>query len=268
MPDLNFYLPELASAQGAALDHTLNLVHWLMAVLFVGWAAFFVYVIFRFRRSRNPVADHAGVRSHASSWLEVGVLVAEVVLLVGFSIPLWAERVDDVPDPSESTVVRVVAEQFAWNVHYPGADGVFGRTAPELIDLQTNPVGLDRDDPAAADDVTTINQLHLPVDKPAVIHLTSKDVIHSFGIPHMRVKQDAIPGLSIPTWFVPTRTTAELRESTGDPDFQFEIACAQLCGLGHATMRGFLTVETAEEFEAWLAEQAALLGDASDDFWN
>ncbi len=268
MPDINFFLPELASAHGGELDFTLNLVHWLMLVLFVGWGLFFLYVLVRFRRSRNPQADYVGVKSKASTWLEGAVFAAEVILLAGFSIPLWAQRVNAVPDDAESTVVRVVGEQFAWNVHYPGADGTFGRTDIELIDLQSNPLGLDREDPAAKDDITTINQLHLPVDKPVVIHLSSKDVIHSFGLPHMRIKQDAVPGLTIPLWFVPTKTTAEMREQLGDDEFTYEISCAQLCGLGHSTMRGFLTVHTQEDYDAWLAEEASYLSEETDDFWN
>ena len=159
------------------------------------------------------------------------------------------------PPESEALVVQVTGEQFAWNVHYAGPDGVFGRTDIKLLDLQSNPLGLDRSDPAAKDDVTTLNQLYLPVNKPIIVRLRSKDVIHSFGVPEFRVKQDAIPGLTIPIWFVPTVTTAEMRTRTGNPEFQYEIACAQLCGLGHARMRGFVTVQTAEEFQKWMEEQ-------------
>ena len=122
------WMPALASQHGAALDRTTDLVHWLMLVLFVGWGCFFAYVLWRFRAKRNPVADAHGVRSHASTWLEGAVAVVEAILLVGFSIPLWADRVEHFPPPADSTQVRVVAEQFAWNVHYPGPDGVFGRT--------------------------------------------------------------------------------------------------------------------------------------------
>jgi cytochrome c oxidase subunit 2 len=140
--------------------------------------------------------------------------------------------------------VHVVAEQFAWNVHYPGPDGVFGAREIALVDPVTNPLGLKTDDPAARDDIVTMNELHLPVDRPAIVHLTSKDVIHSFALPVMRVKQDVIPGLSIPVWFVPTQTG------------EYEIACAQLCGIGHYRMRGYLTIHTAEEYAAWLAQAA------------
>ena len=99
----------------------------------------------------------------------------------------------------------------------PAPTGVFGRTDIKLLDLQSNPLGLDRTDPAAKDDVTTLNQLYLPVNKPIIVRLRSKDVIHSFGVPEFRVKQDAIPGLTIPIWFVPNVTTAEMRTRTGEP---------------------------------------------------
>jgi cytochrome c oxidase subunit 2 len=264
-------LPQLASQHGGSLDHALGLVHWLMLVLFVGWGAFFVYVLWRFRARRHPVADHMGARSHASTWLEGAVALVEAVLLIGFSIPLWADRVERFPAPADSTRVRVVAEQFAWNIHYPGPDGVFGRTDVKLVDTQSNPLGLDRDDPAAKDDVTTINQLHLPVGRPVLIQLTSKDVIHSFALQEMRVKQDAVPGSMIPVWFVPTVTTEEMRQRTGNPEFGYEISCAQLCGLGHYRMRGYVTIHTAEEFQKWMDErQAELQADtgSEDSVWK
>jgi cytochrome c oxidase subunit 2 len=201
------------------------------------------------------VADYTGAKSHSSTYLEAGVALVEGILLVGFAIPLWAARVDQIPPEREALVVQVTAEQFAWNVHYPGPDGKFGRTELTLIDAQENPLGLDRADPAAKDDVTMLNQLYLPANKPIIVRLRSKDMIHSFGVPELRVKQDAIPGLTIPMWFVATVTTEEMRARTGKPEFQYEIACAQLCGLGHYRMRGFVIVQTPEEFEKWLAEK-------------
>jgi len=250
-------LPPLASAHGGQIDSLIGWTHLFMLALFVGWGAFFVFALIRFRRSRQPVADYTGVTSHTSSYLEVAVAVVEAVLLLGFSIPLWAARVDHAPPENQALLVELTGEQFAWNVHYAGPDGKFGRTDINLLDLQSNPLGIDRDDPAAKDDVTTVNQLYLPVDKPIIVRLRSKDVIHSFGVPEFRVKQDAIPGLTIPIWFVPNVTTAEMRRRTGNPEFQYEIACAQLCGLGHARMRGFVTVQTPEEFDKWLASKVA-----------
>jgi cytochrome c oxidase subunit 2 len=262
-------LPEIASAHGGDIDHVIELVHLLMVVMFVGWSAFFLYMLVRFRRRRNPQADYAGIASKAPKVAEWGVVVAEVILLAGFSIPLWSQRVDGFPDQDEALEVRVVGEQFAWNVHYAGNDGLFGTSRPELVNVESNPLGIDPADPAGKDDVTTVNQLHLPVDRPVIVHLSSKDVIHSFMLNEFRSKQDAIPGLGIPLWFTPTVTTAEMRERLGNPDFQYEIACAQLCGIGHSLMRGFVTVHPAPEFEAWLAgESSARLESGGDEFWE
>ncbi len=263
-------LPQLASQHGAALDHATAVVHWIMLALLVGWGAFFLYCLFRFGKRRNPKADYVGVTSKTSTWLEVAVAVAEAFLLVGISFPLWADRVEEFPPRSESTVVHVVGEQFAWNIHYPGPDGAFGRQDVKLIDVAANPLGLDRTDPAAKDDVTTVNQLYLPAGKPVLVELSSKDVIHSFALQEMRVKQDAIPGLTIPVWFTPDVTTEEMRKRTGNPEFNYEISCAQLCGLGHYRMRGFLTIETPESFQKWMDEQQAqLAADAeAGDVWQ
>ena len=239
-------LPVAASAHAADVDETMVLVHWLMAVLLVGWGVFFAYMLVRFRRKAHPVASYHGLRGRWSTWIEGGVLAAEVVLLAFFSIPVWSARVDAFPSESESVVVRVVAEQFAWNVHYPGRDGRFGRTDLSLLG-PTNPLGLDRNDPAAKDDITTINQLNLPVNRPVIVHLSSKDMVHSFALPQMRVKQDAVPGIAQPVWFTATRTG------------RWEIACSQLCGLGHYRMRGFYTIQSQAEYDAWLASEAALL---------
>lgn len=261
-------LPALGSAHGAAIDHTMGLVHWLMFLLFVGWGAFFTFVLFRFRKARNPVADYAGVHSKTSTYLEIAVAVAEAVLLIGFSIPLWAQRVAEFPPEATSYVVHATAEQFAWNFHYPGPDGVFGRTDITKIDVADNPLGLDRDDPAAKDDITTINQLHVPANRPVIIKLRSKDVIHSFNVPELRVKQDAVPGLTIPLWFVANVTTDEMRQKLGKPEFQYEIACAQLCGLGHYRMRGFVNIDTDEQLKTWTDAEEAKLAESGDDTWN
>jgi cytochrome c oxidase subunit 2 len=248
-------LPALAAANGAQIDNLIGWTHVFMLILFVGWGGFFLYCLFRFRRSRQPVANYAGVKSHTSSYLEIGVAVVEAILLVGFSIPLWAARVDHIPSESEALIFQVTGEQFAWNVHYAGPDGKFGRTDIKLLDLQSNPLGVDRADPAGKDDVTTVNQLYLPANKPIIVRLRSKDVIHSFNLPEFRVKQDAVPGFTIPIWFVPNVTTAEMRTRTGNPEFQYEIACAQLCGLGHFRMRAFLTILSPDEFQKWLDER-------------
>ena len=235
-------MPLQASTHAAELDQMMVLVHWLMAVLFVGWGLFFLFVLFRFRRGANPKASYTGAKGKISKGLEVAVAVIEVLLLVFYAIPAWAKRVKAFPSESEAVVVRVVTEQFAWNIHYPGPDGKFGRTDIKLVSSD-NPLGLDRTDPNAKDDITTINQLNLPVDRPVLVHLSSKDVIHSFGLYEMRVKQDAIPGMTIPVWFIPNRVG------------EYEIACSQLCGLGHFRMRGFITIQSPAAYQKWFDDQ-------------
>jgi cytochrome c oxidase subunit 2 len=213
-----------------------------MLVLFVGWGAFFLFVLVRFRRGANPTADYTGAKGKFAKSTEVAVAIIEIVLLVGYAIPAWATRVRDLPSEDEAVVVRVVAEQFAWNAQYPGRDRRFGRADAKLVSAE-NPLGLDRTDPNGRDDVATINELNLPVDRPILVKLSSKDVNHSFGLYEMRVKQDAIPGMEIPVWFIPNRPG------------NYEIACSQLCGLGHYRMRGAVTIQSQADFDAWMAER-------------
>src|SRR5277367_2957010 len=248
MKELTFKLldlPPLASENGQDVDNLIIYVHWLMLALFVGWIIYFFYAVNRFRSSRNPKADYVGVTSHASSVVELGVVLAEAVLLIFIAIPLWAKAVDKFPDAKDATVIQVVAQQFAWNARYAGPDGMFGKEDMKLVSL-TNVFGVDPSDPNGADDVQVLNEIHVPVGKPVIIYVSSKDVIHSLKIIAMRVCQDAIPGLRIPCWFTPTKTG------------RYQINCAQLCGFGHAGMTlGFLTVESQEDFDKWLNSKTA-----------
>jgi cytochrome c oxidase subunit 2 len=236
-------LPINISAQGAPIDQLIYVLHIFMALLFVGWFIYLIYALIRFRNRPGHKAAYKLNHFKTPTYIEVGVAIFEAVLLVGFSFPVLHQVRDAFPPADEALQVRVVAEQFAWNFHYPGADGIFGKTDIKLIDA-VNPVGLDTTDPAAKDDIVAINQLHVPVNRKVIARLSSKDVIHSFGIPVMRVKRDVVPGQTASIWFE--------AEKAGN----FEIACAQLCGLGHYRMRGFFTVESEEAFNQWLAELA------------
>ena len=231
-------LPFDASVHGHAIDQLIYIIHGFMALLFVGWLIFFLTALFKFRARPGHKAEYHPPHSKVSTFIEVGVVIFEVVILLGFSFPVFNAYRDNLPSKENALEVRVVAEQFAWNIHYPGADKNFGKTKPQLMG-PSNPLGLDPEDPAGKDDVVAINQLHIPVNKPILVHLTSKDVIHSFSLPVMRVKQDAVPGHEVGVWFEGAKTG------------KFEIACAQLCGLGHYRMRGFFFIETAEQFDTW-----------------
>lgn len=259
-------MPVLASEHGGQIDFLMFLIHNFMLLLFAGWFIFFVYALYRFRRKRNPQARYKPLKSKALLGIEVLVVVVEVVLLVGLAIPFWSREIVAQPTSAENPLeVRVVAQQFLWNIQYPGPDGNFGRVDATLIDAQANPMGLDPDDPHGTDDVVTLNQLYLPVNRPVTVHLTTMDVVHSFFLPEFRVKQDAIPGMSIPVSFTPTMTTAELRDSHNDQARNFEIACAQLCGLGHYRMRGYVTVLAPDAFDTWLNEQVQTAQEAEDE---
>ena len=238
------FLPEVASAHGKGLDDLLIYVHLLMLVLFVGWLAFFVVAVFKYRKSANPKADYVGARSHFSTYAEVGVAAIEGLLLLGFAVPLWANSVDRFPEEKDATVIQIMGQQFAWNAHYAGPDNTWGKQDVKFAS-STNPFGLDSGDAGAKDDITCLREKFLiPVGKEVICKISSMDVIHCFKLPAMRVTQDAIPGMSIPVHFKPTKV--------GD----YTITCAQLCGSLHSTMRGEFKVVEQAEFDKWFAEKA------------
>ena len=237
-------LPELASSSGKAVDDLMVYVHWLMLVLFVGWIIYFGYVLWRFSAARNPKADHEGSKSPVPKYTELAVVIVEAVLLLGIAVPLWAKNVQQFPRPEDATVIQIVAQQFAWNSRYPGLDGKFGAQQMKLVS-NDNPFGVDSADPAAKDDVVVLNEIHVAVNKPVLIYLNSKDVIHSLKLVAMRITQDAIPGLRIPCTFTPTKIG------------RYQIECAQLCGNGHASMAGgFLIVESQADFDQWIKSKS------------
>ena len=202
-------LPILAAEGSKSVDVLNGWVHWLMLILFVGWGAFLIYTLIKFSNRNNPKADYNGIKGKFSKYLEGGVILAEVFLLFALAIPGWANLKANIPDTNSETLeIRVIAQQFAWNIHYPGEDGEFGKTFAYLVDESDNPIGLDREGPGL-DDIVTLNQLYLQKGKLVKIRLTSKDVIHSFALPEMRVKQDAIPGMEIPIFFTPTMSSDE-----------------------------------------------------------
>ena len=247
------YMPPDYSAHGPELDQLSAYVHWLMLILFIGWGLLFAFMLLRFRASKHPRAVYHGTKSHISKYAETAVFVVECVLLFMISIPAWS-RWTTPPNPQENPLeIRVVGEQFAWNIHYPGPDGIFGKTDVSYV-TSSNPLGIDPSDPAAKDDVATLNQLHLEVNRPVIIRLTSKDVIHSFFLPYMRVKQDATPGMEVPVHFTPVKTSGAET---------WEIACAQLCGLGHYRMRGQYQVQTKGDLAKWMSEQQPVVASIS-----
>ena len=237
-------LPPIASDQGPGVNGLVSYIHWLMISLFIGWLIYFIYTLYRFRASRQPKADYQGVRNHASSYLEVVVAGIEACLLLFVALPLWARAVEKFPTEKESTVLQVMGQQFAWNARYSGLDGVFGKQDMNRVKAD-NTFGVDPAVPAGNDDIQVLNEMHVPVNKPVIAYISSRDVIHSFKVLAMRAAQDAIPGMRIPMWFKPNRIG------------KFQVFCAQLCGSGHASMaQGLIVVESQEDYDKWIASKS------------
>mgnify|MGYP001213522891 CR=1 FL=1 len=246
-------MPELASRHGAGIDAMLNYLLLTVGLIFVVGYCLLAWLIWHGSR-RHAISSRLSTRRAEltlSGMLGLGVaLVAEGgVLAIG--MPVWAEYFGS-PPSADVLTLDVTAQQFMWNVRYPGPDGVFGRTDLTLIDDATNPVGVDRSDTASKDDLFFQNEFTVPVNRPVKVRLHARDVIHSFFLPHFRVKQDAVPGMTPEVVFVPTRTGS------------YELLCAELCGLAHYRMRATFTVVSSDEFEEWLrteqqraAEEAA-----------
>jgi cytochrome c oxidase subunit 2 len=249
-------LPDVASEHGPKLDQFIIYIHLLMAVLFVGWLGYFLFAVFRFRRSANPKADYVGAKSHFSSYAEVGVAMIEALLLLGFAVPLWAKAVEEFPtkkgDPKTDPIeINIMGQQFAWNAHYSGPDHQWGKQDIKFASA-TNPFGLDSNDAGAKDDVTCLREpFYVPLNREVICRVSSMDVIHCFKLPRMRVTQDCIPGMTFPVHFKATKP--------GD----YMIICAQLCGNLHSTMRGDFKVVTDAEYAEWYAKKAASGGSQS-----
>jgi cytochrome c oxidase subunit 2 len=185
-------------------------------------------------------------------WTSIPALVLTV--LVVFGLKYWFKFTSDAPKGSQ--LVEITGHQFGWEIRYPGADGVLGRKNYKLTDAaKGNPLGVDWGDAASHDDIHVATTMHVVVNKPVKLVINSQDVIHDVGLPQFRLKMDAVPGTPTTLWFTPIYTTAQMKEKTGNPDFVYEIACDQLCGRGHYTMRGIIVVETQEDFDAYMASQ-------------
>jgi cytochrome c oxidase subunit 2 len=233
------WLPPLKSDR-IAIDHALAITLVVTGLVFIVTNLLLAWFGYRYQ-------DGPGARAaywHDSPRLEMTWTLVTAAILAIFlfnALNLWA-KVNSRP-PADAVLIEVTGQQFAWNVRYPGKDGVLGKT-DHLQASQDNPIGLVKDDPAAKDDLLLLNQLYLPKDRPVRVQVRSMDVIHSFFLPNFRVKQDAMPGMTIEIWFTPTET--------GD----FEIACAEHCGLGHYRMRGQVHVVPAADLDKAVAEAA------------
>jgi len=177
-----------------------------------------------------------------------------MAILVAIGLRNWYDVTSVAP--AEATVVEIVGKQFNWLIRYPGKDNELGKRDFRKIDDANNVLGLDWTDPHNMDDIISQSgELHVVVGKPVKLLIGSRDVIHDVGLPHFRMKMDAVPGITTTLWFIPSITTDSMKAITKNPDFVYEIACDQLCGKGHYSMRGTVIVQTQQEYDKWMASQ-------------
>lgn len=190
--------------------------------------------------------------------LEVIWTVVPAIVLAGLVISGWVAWSDiTAPAPENAHTVEIMGYQFAWEVRYPGKDNVLGDYDYRLI-TATNSHGIDFTDKNSIDDFPS-PVVVIPKGEPVLFKIRARDVLHSVFAPHMRLKMDAVPGMPTRFWFVPTKTTAEMREETGNPDFNYEIACTEVCGVGHFAMRKVIEVVEPEAYQKWYAEQRSFI---------
>jgi cytochrome c oxidase subunit 2 len=243
-----WWFPVGASAAAGFIDKQFAFTFIIVGIVFVVAQLSLGYIAWRYRETPNaaPVAY-----SHGNTKLEIVWTALTTILFVGLNLmgsSVWASQRYplDQPDPA-AVQVEVTGMQFAWYFRYPGPDGTYGKTKPSLMDPSAGgeaAVGLDTSDPSAKDDVVT-GTMFIPVDREIDLSLRSVDVIHDFFVPAMRFKQDAVPGLNIHMHFHPTQIG------------EYEIVCAELCGLGHYKMHGVVHVVSQEDFDKWLAAREA-----------
>ena len=236
-----WWFPPLISEQRAAYDEQFMLTLVVTGIIFFFAQLGLCYAVFRYR-DRGGRAHY----SHGNTKMEIIWTSATAVLFVGLVLVgqhIWAQ-VHLQEAPADAIQIEIVAQQFAWNFRYSGPDGQFGRVSPELMDESVgNPLGLDYDDPAATDDLV-MPVIAVPVDRPVEVIMRSKDVIHSFFVREMRIKQDVVPGMETRLHF------------TANTVGRYEVPCTELCGLGHSQMRTYLLVMSEQDFQDWLRDNA------------
>ncbi|MFM2337349.1 MAG: hypothetical protein RL115_542 [Bacteroidota bacterium] len=242
-----------ASDHGVLVDRMLYITLAITFIVFIITQIALFWFSYKYQESDNRKAYFF---PHDNKLELIWTVIPAITLtiLVGFGIFYWFKITGDAP--KNAMEVEVVGKQFGWEFRYPGADKVFGKKYfKNTNDAKGNPLGQLWDDPYNHDDVYTTSEMHLVVNKPVKLIIGAKDVIHDVGLAHFRMKMDAVPGTPTTMWFTPTKTSKQMKEESGNPDFVYEISCDQMCGKGHWSMRGTIIVETQEEFDAWMASK-------------
>lgn len=239
-----------ASAHGHRIDTMFLWTSIICGIVFYITQALLFYFAYKYRARKGHEAQHFAHDNRLEViWTTIPAIALTVLVAMG--LDSWYEITSD--PPSDAMQVEVTGEQFLWTVRYPGADSTFGERNYRLT-TKENVLGQDWTDEANKDDILP-SEIHLVVNKPVLFKLHAKDVLHSFYLPHFRVKMDCVPGIPTRFWMKPTMTTQQVRDSLHNPKFNFELACAELCGSGHSGMKFTVIVETQEEYDAWMAQQ-------------
>ncbi|MDH3709108.1 MAG: cytochrome c oxidase subunit II [Cyclobacteriaceae bacterium] len=245
----NYKLPN-ASDHGILTDQMFWITTVITGIVFVLGNIALFWFAFRYQyKEANKATFYPDNHKLEIIWTVIPAIV--LTLLVGYGLKVWTQITDDPPQGAE--VVEIMGYQFAWKVRYPGKDGLLGAYDYQKIDA-INEFGMDFSDKANFDDFVP-REIHVPKGQPVLLKIRARDVLHSVYLPHFRVKMDAVPGMPTRFWFVPTKSTAEMREETGNPDFNYELACTEICGRGHFSMRMVLVVDEPADYKAWYAIQ-------------
>jgi cytochrome c oxidase subunit II len=242
-----------ASIEGESLDRMFMITTAVTGFVFVLTQILLFWFSFKYQEKDNTKAYYF---AHSTKLELIWTTIPAIVLcvLVVFGLKAWFKITGDAP--KDAIVVEVTGHQFGWEFRYPGADKVLGKKNYKLTE-GANSLGVDFEDPASLDDIHVSTTMHIPVGKPVKMVINAQDVIHDVGLPHFRLKMDAVPGIPTTQWFTPKFTTEEMKAKTGNPNFTYEIACDQMCGKGHFSMRGIIIVESEAEYRKWLATQKA-----------
>ncbi len=246
-------LPVAACKTGENYDMMFNLTILVTGIVFFLTQAILFWFCFKFQASDKRTSFYFPHNNKLELiWTTIPAIAMAILVAIG--LRNWFD-VTSVAPP-EATVVEVVGKQFNWIIRYPGKDNELGKRDFRKINDASNVLGLDWSDPHNNDDIIAQNgELHVVVGKPVKLLIGSRDVIHDVGLPHFRMKMDAVPGITTTLWFTPTITTDSMKLITKNPDFVYEIACDQLCGKGHYSMRGTVIVQTQADYDKWMASQ-------------
>lgn len=242
-----------ASSEGIIIDNMMWTTIVITGIVFFITQILLFWFSFKYQETDKRKAYYF-THNNKLELIWTGVPAITLTILVVFGLKAWFKFTADAPKNSQ--LVEITGHQFGWEMRYPGKDGILGRKNYRLTDAaNNNPLGVDWADAASHDDIHVPTTMHVVVNKPVKLVINSQDVVHDVGLPAFRLKMDAVPGTPTTLWFTPIYTTAEMKKRTGNPDFVFEIACDQICGKGHFTMRGVIVVETQKEFNAWMIKQ-------------